>query len=73
MSANDKLIGVGGMVEGYCDGLRDERTELPENSNYSPAYVHGWNNGRDDRIGKPRDSYAALKAQADTLLEALNG
>ena len=46
------------MVEGYLDGCKDERDALPENTNRSRAYVHGWLNGRDDRLRKPRDSAA---------------
>jgi hypothetical protein len=57
------------MVQGYCDGISDKRMSLPENTNYSPSYVHGWLNGRDDRIHKPRDIYQNLKATAEILLK----
>jgi len=55
---------------GYCDGFSDERMELPNNSNYSPAYIHGWLNGRDDRIKKPRASAKVLLKQADLIEKA---
>ena len=57
------------MAQGYMDGGKDHRTELPENSNYSPAYIHGWKNGRDDRIGKPHDTAANLREKAKIILE----
>lgn len=56
------------MIEGYYDGFRDERSELPENHNFSPAYAHGRLNGRDDRICKPRDTAANLRRRADLIL-----
>lgn len=58
------------MVRGYMDGRDDERLDLPKQHNYSPAYVHGWLNGRDDRIGKPREFASVLKARADMILSA---
>jgi len=57
------------MVQGYCDGMDDKRIALPENTNYSAAYVHGWLNGRDDRLHKPRDTYKNHKATAEILLK----
>lgn len=56
------------MVEGYCDGILDNREALPKGHNHSPAYEHGWNNGRDDRIKTPRDSAKLLRARADLIL-----
>lgn len=56
------------MTQGYLDGRDDHRADLPKNTNYSPAYVHGWLNGRDDRIGKPRDTAAVLRARAEMIL-----
>jgi predicted nucleotidyltransferase len=56
------------MVEGYLDGLKDERLELPNMSNYSKSYQHGWLNRRDDRIKKPRDCALGLRHQAKELL-----
>jgi hypothetical protein len=52
------------MVRGYWDGKEDKRIELPKEHNYSPAYVHGWLNGRDDRIHKPRATDEVLRARA---------
>jgi hypothetical protein len=58
------------VVAGYFDGFKDDRDELPAQTNYSRLYVHGWLNGRDDRLSSPRASaaelreiYAALKAE----------
>ena len=52
------------------DGRDDFRVALPKEHNYSPAYVHGWLNGRDDRIGKPRDNAAVLRARAEMIIGA---
>lgn len=57
------------MINGYIDGFSDDRADLPKNTNYSPAYTHGWLNGRDDRIGKPRDTASVLRNRADIILE----
>jgi len=57
------------MVLGYYDGHSDDRNDLPKQHNYSPSYVHGWLNGRDDRIGKPRDAASVLRARADLIME----
>jgi hypothetical protein len=57
------------MIEGYLDGFRDTRAELPERSNYSSAYVHGWRNGRDDRMRSPRAPAAVLRAIANALID----
>ena len=56
------------MIQGYFDGKDDWRTELPKSHNYSPAYEHGWLNGRDDRVHQPRDTAAVLRARADLIL-----
>jgi hypothetical protein len=60
------------MMEGYWDGRDDERIEFPEQSNRSPAYRHGWLNGRDDRLHKPRDTAENLRRQADLILHEVN-
>ena len=57
------------MIQGYRDGRADHRLELPKTHNYSPAYEHGWLNGRDDRINQPRDKAKHLRARAE-LIEA---
>lgn len=54
--AEDDII-----VEGYFDGLADDRDDLPPGSNYPAAYVHGWKNGRDDRRGRPGQSAGILR------------
>ena len=56
------------MIEGYLDGLHDHRNELPKMNNHSPAYKHGWLNGRDDRLEKPRDRADVLRAKANMIL-----
>lgn len=61
MSASDE------MIDGYCDGLTDTRNEPPKLSNRSEAYWHGWLNGRDDRIAKPRSSAMSLRSRAAIL------
>lgn len=56
------------MIQGYMDGMDDFRADLPKENNYSPSYVHGWLNGRDDRLGKPRDTAAVLLARAEMII-----
>lgn len=52
------------MTQGYLDGFRDDRlAEPPSLGNRSHSYCHGWRNGRDDRIGQPRDTAANLRRQ----------
>lgn len=59
------------MVEGYLDGLKDDRREMPATfNNRSHSYRHGWLNGRDDRIGKPRALASELRQQADLAMAA---
>lgn len=51
------------VVEGYMDGLKDERSELPATlSNRSDEYRHGWLNGRDDRVNRPRAGAAKIRS-----------
>lgn len=56
------------MVHGYLDGVDDDRVEYQEQSNRSEAYKHGWLNGRDDRIGFPRDTAENLRKRAREIL-----
>lgn len=57
------------MVEGYNDGLKDERLLFPKSmSNRSASYRHGWLNGRDDRLRRPRASARVLDALADDAM-----
>lgn len=53
------------IVEGYLDGLNDERKEITR-SNRSPEYLFGWENGRDDRLRQPRASAETIRAQCPT-------
>lgn len=57
----------GEIAEGYMDGLFDHRDVPPEQSNRSIAYWHGWLNGRDDRIGKPRKAAALIRRDYENL------
>lgn len=52
------------MIEGYFDGKKSEFEELPNGSNRSDSYKHGWRNGRDDRMGRPRESAESLRHEA---------
>lgn len=56
------------MSDGYLDGLHDSRLSLPKDNNYSPAYIYGWENGRDDRMNKPRELAAVLRARAEMII-----
>lgn len=57
------------ILEGYLDGSKDDRTEFPSSSNRSPAYRHGWENGRDDRLRKPRAYAQQLRDEADEIIK----
>ena len=56
------------MVQGYWQGTRG----LPPEQS-GPAYMHGYNNGLDDMIGKPRDRASVLRARANMILSAQHG
>ena len=58
------------MFEGYRDGLNDTRDELPDNHNRSAAYQHGWRNGRDDRMHRPRAPAETLRKEAEKAIAA---
>ena len=58
------------VLEGYMDGFADSREDFPAQSNRSEAYRHGWLNGRDDRLGRPRAAAAALRSTARSIAEA---
>ena len=60
------------MVEGYLDGFADDRVDYPALSNRSEAYRHGWLNGRDDRTGKVRASFATIAAEATRIIRECN-
>ena len=55
------------MIQGYVDGL-DLSSPAPS-ANRSHSYRHGFANGRDDRNGKPRASYAELVQDAHLAME----
>lgn len=58
------------MVAGYRAGLNSNSDELPECYQSQPvAWRHGWLNGRDDRIGHPRESADVLRRRAQMILE----
>lgn len=54
------------MVEGYLDGLDMNNPE--PSANRPRSYRHGFSNARDDRRGKPRDSFANILRQADEAM-----
>ena len=54
------------MVQGYLDGLDLDNPEPSDNR--SSSYRHGFSNGRDDRRGKPRDSYLNLRLLAELAI-----
>lgn len=57
------------MVEGYLAGYKSGSYELPEcHKDKSPAFKHGWLNGRDDGIKQPRDRASVLKARAEMII-----
>lgn len=59
------------MMQGYLDGYEDDRTELPASlANRTHSYIHGWLNGRDDRLHKPRAPAYALREMARIAEEA---
>lgn len=55
------------MIEGYKDGLDLNNPEPSDNRSHS--YRHGFANGRDDRRGKPRASYADLVRMAEEAMD----
>lgn len=60
------------MLTGYRDGRADDRDDLPTSAaNRSPAYCHGWRNGRDDRVGLPRAGASDLRAEAVSILTTM--
>lgn len=56
--------------DGYWDGFRDDREELPSASNRSELYRFGWLNGRDDRLRRPRKSAQELREELAELTAA---
>lgn len=56
------------MVRGYLAGLDSPSPELPDCLlRETAAFKHGWLNGRDDRIGKPREVCAVLRRRAGMI------
>lgn len=57
------------MMAGYMDRLDSGSKELPDcHKHKSAAYRHGWLNGRDDRIHKPREKASVLRARAGMII-----
>lgn len=53
------------MVQGYLDGCHAAEIDVPEMpARRGAQYLHGWLNGRDDRIGVPRAVAAELRTMA---------
>jgi hypothetical protein len=62
MSAEDE------MVQGYMAGFGALVDRLPKHhEGKSAAWRHGWHNGRDDRLGKPREVAMVLRHRADLI------
>lgn len=59
------------IIDGYFDGREDARAEYPEASNRSAFYRHGWLNGRDDRVGKPRATAQQIRDELAALARTL--
>ena len=58
------------MTEGYLDGSKDDRVELPDSlSNRSASYRHGWLNGRDDRLHSPRVYASRIRRLAQQAMD----
>lgn len=56
------------VVEGYLAGRNSSSLDLPEcHENKSAAFKHGWLNGRDDRVGVPRDKARVLMARYELI------
>lgn len=56
------------LTDGYLDGFNDERDAYPDSlANRGDRYRHGWMNGRDDRLGRPRASAAAIRNDLSAL------
>ena len=53
------------MMRGYMDALAESRVELPEDTNYTESYRHGWLCGRDDRLNKPHAAADMLRRKAE--------
>lgn len=51
------------MADGYKDGFQPDA--VPPGPNRSRSYVHGWLNGRDDRIGKPRATAEKIRKDGE--------
>ena len=55
-------------VQGYLAGYKSGSLELPPCHLDKPAaFKHGWLNGRDDRISKPRDRASVLRARYELI------
>jgi len=55
------------VTEGYMDGFASDLDELPDGNNRSESYKHGWKNGRDDRLVRPRASARRLREEAEEI------
>ncbi|WP_439448659.1 hypothetical protein [Stenotrophomonas sp. ATs4] len=57
------------MVNGYLTGYASSSIDLPDcHKRQSPAFKHGWLNGRDDRERNPRERGSVLRARAEIIL-----
>lgn len=63
------MDGENDMVRGYIAGFNSGSLDIPAcHDMQSTAFRHGWMNGRDDRVGQPRERYSVLRARADLIL-----
>jgi hypothetical protein len=58
------------MVEGYLAGLNSTFDKPPHKGIWTPAFTHGWLNGRDDRVSKPREIASVLRNRAEMILKS---
>lgn len=57
------------MVRGYLAGFNSTSDQLPDcHKNKSVAFRHGWLNGRDDRLGNPREKANVLLRRAEMII-----
>ena len=58
------------MMEGYMAGRKSNAEKYPDcYKDKSAAFKHGWLNGNDDALGKPRERASVLRARA-AMIEA---
>ena len=56
------------LLHGYMDGF--DKDAIEPNDNRTEAYRFGWLNGRDDRIGEPRDTAKNLREELQSIFDS---